>query len=341
MKKMVLLITVALMITTHVFAGVVKKSKSEVSFKDFGKFTSEQSEKITAEKKLTDSKNNFKGKGIVGSLSGKFLLKSGETGEIIDLSSMTITKMDHKEKEYTISSIEKLISEGDTKQDPSSNEIESEDEVESEIKIIRSEFKVDVTGESKNINNFPSEKYVISWLTEWENVETGQKGTDRLVTDVWTTPLSGSLQQAREEEAQFTKAYMKSIGIDADSLQQMILGTNWLALLGSMSEDGRQKRHKGPNFSDEMKKIEGYPVIIDGKYFAIREGGEKNEQEEEEASGDVKKMLGGFAKKAIKKGSDDKNEPAFTYYTELKEFSPSVVSDDAFQVPEYYKEKGE
>lgn len=341
MKKWVVLLAFAMVVTTHVFADVMKKSKTEVSFKDFGKFSSEQSERITAEKKLTDSKNNFKGKGIVGSLSGKFLLKSGEIGEIIDLSSMIVTKMDHKEKEYSISPIEKLATEDKTEETLSLDETESEIEEESEINIIRSEFRVDATGESKKINNFPSEKYVITWMTEWENTETGQKGTDRLVTDVWTTPLSGSLQQAREEELKFTKAYMKSMGIDADSIQQMILGTNWLALLGSMSEEGQQKRHKGPNFSDEMKKIEGYPVVIDGKYFAIREGGEEDTQEEEETSSDVKKMLGGFAKKAIKKGSKDKDEPAFTYYTELKEFSPSPVSDDTFQVPEDYKQKGE
>jgi hypothetical protein len=340
MKKMSILLIVALMITGQVFAGVVKKTKTEVSFKDFGKFTSEQSENITSEKKLTDSKNNFKGKGIVGSLSGKFLLKSGETGEIIDLTSMTVTRMDHKKKEYELFPIERIKSEEISEESEHSDEMEAEEESESTIKIIRSEFKVDKSGETKTINNFPSEKYIINWVTEWENVETGQKGTDRLVTDVWTTPLSGSLQQAREEETQFTQAYMESMGIDADSLQQMILGTNWLALLGSMSEDGQQKRHKGPNFSDEMKKIEGYPVIIDGKYFAIREGGEAEEKEEEETSGDVKKMLGGFAKKAIKKGSNDKNEPAFTYYTELKEFSPADIGDNAFLVPENYKEKG-
>lgn len=40
MKKKSILLIVALMITTQVFAGVVKKTKSEVSFKDFGKFTS-------------------------------------------------------------------------------------------------------------------------------------------------------------------------------------------------------------------------------------------------------------------------------------------------------------
>ncbi len=340
MRKIVILFFISLMMTCSVFAGVIKRTKVEVSFKNFGEFTSEQNEKLTAVMKLTDSKNKFKGKGIMGKLSGKFFLKSGDTGEIIDLSTMTISRMDHKKKEYQLESIEKISSEEDAAEAGFAEEVEVEENEESTIKIIRSEFKVDDTGESKTINNFLSKKFVITWVTEWEDIETGQKGTDRLVTDVWTTPLSGTLQQARDEEMQFTNAYMKSLGIDADSLQQMILGTNWLALLGSMSEDGQQRRHKGSNFSEEMQKIEGYPVIIDGKYFAIREGGEGEENEQEDTGGDVKKMFGGFAKKALKKGSKDKDEPAFTYYTELQEFSPASVDDDAFQVPANYKKKG-
>jgi hypothetical protein len=340
MRKIVILFFISLMMTCSVFAGVIKRTKVEVSFKNFGEFTSEQNEKLTAVKKLTDSKNKFKGKGIMGKLSGKFFLKSGDIGEIIDLSTMTISRMDHKKKEYQLESIEKISSEEDAAEAGFAEEVEVEENEESTIKIIRSEFKVDDTGESKTINNFLSKKFVITWVTEWENIETGQKGTDRLVTDVWTTPLSGTLQQARDEEMQFTKAYMMSLGIDADSLQQMILGTNWLTLLGSMSEEGQQRRHKGSNFSEEMQKIEGYPVIIDGKYFAIREGGEGEENEQEDTGGDVKKMLGGFAKKALKKGAKDKDEPSFTYYTELKEFSPASVDEDAFQVPANYKKKG-
>jgi len=101
MKKFFILSIVAVVMTSSVFAGVVKKSKIEVSFQDFGKFTSEQNEKLTAEKKLTDSQNKFKGKGIMGKLSGKFFLKPGETGEIIVLPEMMVYKMDHKKKEYS------------------------------------------------------------------------------------------------------------------------------------------------------------------------------------------------------------------------------------------------
>ena len=337
MKRVIILIFIGLLMTGSVFAGVVKKTKVEVSFKDFGKFSSEQSEKLTTAKKLTDSKNKFKGKGIMGKLSSKFFLKSGETGEMIVLPEMTIYKMNHKKKEYRVETIEKITSEEEANEAGYGGEVEVEEDEESEIKIIRSEFTVDDTGESKTINDFPSKKYVINWVTEWENVQTGQKGTDRMVTDVWTTPLTGDIKRAREEELTFTKSYMKSIGIDADSLQQMILGTNWLALLGSMSEGGQQHRHKGQGFSEEMKKIEGYPVIIDGKYFEKREGGE--EEEEEDSDGGVKGMLGGLAKKALKKKPKNANEPAFTYYTELMEYSQANVGDDDFQIPSNYKKK--
>lgn len=340
MKRFFALVMIGLLMTGSVFAGVIKKSKIEVSFKDFGKFTSEQSEKLTAEKKLTDSQNKFKGKGIVGKLSGSFFLKSGETGEMIILPEMMIYRMNHKKKEYSVEPIEKVSSEEEATEAGYGGETEVEEEGESEIKIIQSEFTVDDTRESKTINDFFSNKYIVNWVTEWENVQTGEKGTDRLVTDVWTTPLTGDLQKARDEEQAFTKAYLKSIGIDADSLQQMILGTNWMALLGSMNKGGQSRRHKGSNFADEMKKIEGYPIIIDGKYFEKREGGEEEVDAEEDSGGGVKGMLGGLAKKALKKGSKDENEPAFTYYTELIEFSPVSVGDDAFQVPANYKKKG-
>ena len=340
MKKLIALSVIGMMMTGSIFAGVVKKQKIEVTFQDFGKFTSEQSEMLTAEKKLTDSESKFKGKGLVGKLSGKFLLKSGKNGEIIALPEMTIFRLNHKKKEYREEPIEKITTEEEATEAGYGGEAEFEQEEESGIKIIRSEFTVDDTGESKTINAFPTKKYIVSWITEWENVQTGEKGTDRLVTDVWTTPLTGDLQKAREEEQAFTRSYMESLGIDVDALQQSILGTNWLALLGSMSEEGQQRRHKGSNFSDEMKKIEGYPIVIDGKYFAKREGGDAEEDEEEDSGGGVKGMLGGLAKKALKKGKKDDNEPAFAYYTEIIEFSPASVGDDAFQVPANYKMKG-
>jgi hypothetical protein len=70
-----------------------------------------------------------------------------------------------------------------------------------------------------------------------------------------------------------------------------------------------------------------------------REGGEEDEEEEAEAE-DVKGMLGRFAKKAIGGKKKDDNEPAFTYYVEVKELTSDSVKDSAFQIPSNYKNTG-
>ncbi|MGB2906595.1 MAG: hypothetical protein WBB73_05815 [Candidatus Aminicenantaceae bacterium] len=46
---------------------------------------------------------------------------------------------------------------------------------------------------------------------------------------------------------------MKRLGFDIDAIQQDV-----------------------PDFTKEMQKIQGYPVIIDGKYYATKQGGEED-----------------------------------------------------------------
>lgn len=337
MKKISILFVFLFFLGSQIFGGVVKKTKSEVTFKKFGTLTSVQVEKFSGDKKVTDSDNKFKGKGILGGLAAKALLKSGETGEIIDLPAMTIYRLDHKKKEYEAQPIKKISNTEKTEEVTPEKESKEEEASESDIKIIRSDFKVEETGESKVINQFPSKKFTVTWVTEWENLRTGQKGTDRLLTDVWTAPLTGAIEQARKEELNFSQEYMKRLGFDYDELQQSILGTNWIQLLSRIGEDGGGTRQEASQFSKEMKKITGYPVVVDGKYFAVREGGEEQEQE---SGKDVKSLFGGLAKKALQKKPKDNNEPSFSYYTELIEFSPADTGDAAFQVPVGYKKKG-
>jgi len=330
-----------LIFSVSVFADVVKKTKTEVTFKGFGTFSKIQTEKILPEKKLTNSESEFKGKGILGKTAGKMLLRSGQFGEIIDLSSKVIYSMDHKKKEYTENPLEKIADEEFKEEAEKSEEEEEEleaEEREDNIKIIRSEFKVVETGESKVINQFDSRKYIITWLTEWENIQSGEKGTDRLETEVWTTPFSGEIKQYYEEEQKFFSNYMKEIGLDADSLQKQILGTQWFSLLSGMGRDSGKLSDESTGFSKEMKKIKGYPVVIDGRYYTVREGEEK---EEESNAVSVKGMLGKFAKKAVAKKTAPKtqNEPSLSYYIELMDYSSANLSPEEFQVPSDYKKK--
>lgn len=340
MKKILILFTGILILTSHVFAGMVKKSKSEVYFKGFGKYTTVQNEKIAGERKRTDSKNKFKGKGLLGATVGKLFLKSGEVGEIIDLPAMTIYKLEHKKKEYQTIEIKKITAgKIPEKGEKPSEEIE---DTKSDIRIIRSEFKVKDTGDKKKINKFPGRKYTITWVTEWENMRTGEKGTDKLSTIVWTTPITDKIKQAQKEEMNFLREYMKKMGLEVDVSQQEILGTNWFSLFGNMSKKDEKLQPSGAKFAKEMKKIKGYPVLIDGKYYAIRPEMKRAEEKEEEVDiTDTKKMFGKFAKRALKKKFKSKKEiePTFTYYTELIEFSLFDVEEKDFQVPASYKKK--
>lgn len=346
MKRAFILLAVILVLAAPIFAGVVKKTKSDVTFRGFGKFTLAQSEKLTPDQKWTDSKSDFKGQGLAGGLAGKTILRSGDTGEIIDLPGMSIYQLDNKKKEYTVSPIKKLTEElageePEAKEEPE----EKEEEVESDIKITRSEFKVEDSGETATINNFSVRKYLVHWLMEWEDVKTGEKGTNRLETLVWTTPMTGTLEKAQEEEAKFSRAYLEKIGIDVDKMQQDILGTNWLALLGTMSRDKGKAHPDTSKFAQEMQKIKGYPIVTDGKYYSTRQKPttESAEKEQEETPKDVKGALGGLLKKTLKQKpkqtEGSAQDPALTYYTEIVEVSAADLGAQDFQVPTGYKKK--
>ncbi len=337
MKKYVVLLIVCVLLSTSLFAGVVKKSKTNVTFGRFGTFSALFTDKIAVDKKRTESEIAFKGKGL-GGLVMKAFFKQGEIGEIVDLSAQTICNIDHKKKTYVLSELGKIAQMGE-EGGPSPYGQGGREETESSIRTIRSEFSVDKTGETKTMNNFPCEKFTVTWIHEWENTATGQKGTDRLLTDVWTTPFTDQINQAQQEELEFSKKHMASLGFDTSEQQQDILGTTWMTMFGQMDQQGSSPQRNLTEFSEEMGKIEGYPVVIDGKYYSKKEGGEGAGGQEEERT-NVRNMLGNLAKKALSKKSEASgDEPAFAYYTELLAFSPESINVEEFQPPAGYKQK--
>jgi len=338
MKRILALLCVLSVLTPPAFSGVVKKTRSEVTFKGFGRFSTSQSEKLVPQKHWVDSRNDFKGKGLLGGLAGKTVLRSGDFGEITDLPALCVYRLDPKKKEYTVSPIKKLSEEmkGEEKE---AEKPAAEKPAESDVKIVKSEFKVEETGEQQTINSFQATKYLITWIVEWQNVRTGEKGTNSLESVVWATPYTDLIVKAQGEEQKFFRAYMKAIGLDQDKLQQDVLGTNWMSILDGMNAaKGRPGTSSAiAKSANEMKKIKGYPVLIDGKYTVISDR-PQGEPEEEGSKG----ILGGLAKKVLKKkpSGEEAKEPTLVYHIEVLELSLADLADADFQVPADYKKKG-
>ncbi len=347
MKKLLFIIMIFSIFTGLSIADVKKKTKSKVEFNKFGTYTIEVKAKISKTIKRTDSKTNFKGKGIAGRLVGKFI-KKGNSGEILNLSELLRYSLNHKKKEYTVSPIEKIewpVVAGGEKGNMDKNKQEGlEYKSNDQVKIIRSEFRVDDTGEKKKINKFPCQKFILLVLTEWEDTRTGQRGIDSLSTILWMTEFTDELNQAQEEEMEFTKAHLKAMGMDVDEMYDDILGTNWLSLLGKFTKKEKESKPTNPKLVKEMEKLKGYPVIIDGKYFNIRpkpEGENENMDNQETDDTDVKKSLGRFARGLLKKKNKGPKGPqaSFSYRTELIEYALTNFSGDDLQVDAKYKEK--
>ena len=338
MKRSVVLLTALAVLAAPAFSGVVKKSRSEVTFKGFGKLSMTQSSKLVPERQWVDSQSDFKGKGLLGGLAGKTVLRSGNYGEITDLPALTVTRLDPKKREYTVSPIKTF--EAEKAEETKAEEKPDERPAESDIRIVKSEFKVEDTGEALDVNGFPTNKYLVSWILDWENVRTGEKGTNTLETIVRTTPFTDAIVKAQAEEAKYFRGYMKAVGLDQEKLQQDVLGTSWMSLLDSMNA---AKGRPSASFDAsktvaEMKKIKGYPVVIDGKYVMTSD---KPKGEAEEGGGS-KSVFGGLAKKVLKKKPAEGGapEPSLAYRVEILELAPADLGEADFQVPADYKKKG-
>ncbi len=246
--------------------------------------------------------------------------------------------MDHKKKEYSVHPIEKItLPTFGEKPDRPEEEVDMKEE---RTRVVRSIVRVDKTGDNKDINKFPCDEYTLLFLMETEDVRSGIRRIDSLFVIIWTTEFTDELKQAHDEEMNFTKAHLEAIGLDFSPMQADILGSNWVSMLGTFTKEEKESKPVDSKLVQEMKKLEGYPVVIDGKHFTITIGDEKEEKEEETDGTDVKKSVGRFAKGLFNKKEEPKGpQPDFTYYTELIEFSPAKFNDEELRVNKGYKLK--
>ncbi len=362
MKSITLILTLSFLLS-GLQAGVIRESKSTVGFAGIGKLNQKTITKLSGLKLLERTISDFDSDNMLLGIAANFFTDDKNKSKLTDLNAMKIYSINHEEKEYSETPIRRLTEEDkQAVQDAADGNMSQRDEdidqpgeappeEESNIKLIRREFKVTDTGDKENINGYDCKKYTLYYVSEWEDTETGERTTDSLFTVVWTTTQSAEFEKANQEEKQFGKAYMKAIGLDMDieDVSDDILGVNWLSMFGQMGRGSVEAPDaESAAIAKEMQKIKGYPVVIDGSYFVIAPKEEQEEEEEEETTVDVTDvggLFGAIAKKAIesetKKPKEEKIEPVLSYRTELIRYETADIPESELSVPAGYTKVAE
>jgi len=308
------------------------------------------SESAVVEKLSRLKKHETSSVKLTGSVGGFFSKIAGDMGSdvITDIDKDVVRTLDHKKKTYT----ERPITlPKEKEQSPGRAEKDKEAGGEKpKVRVVRNEISVKDTGEKKTINGFDCNRYVVTWLIETENIETGERSKTTMTNDLWNTPETKEIRALQKEELEFAKAFMKKLGLSVSPEDARKFGMT--AVAGMFGDDEQAVKKKLKELQEKMAKIKGYPIVTALKWEvespeATRKAGvEKTEKESEgvDLTGGIGGLLGGLAKKAAKKkAAESAKESAkdgqvlFDFYSEIKKIDVSPIPSSDFEVPSGYK----
>lgn len=218
-------------------------------------------------------------------------------------------------------------------------------------RITKSEFTVKKTGASEMINGFPCEEYLLTWLLEWEEIETKAKSRSTMTTHLWTTPETATIRKAQAEENAFHKAYAQKLGVSLSPEEAKQMGMSAFAAVSGAPQDEIEKGLI--RMKSEMSKIKGYPIRSVVSWTTESEKGAASAREEAPSSestpdlpGGISGILSGLKGRILPKKGEEKPSPAagkdapfFTSTTEVKSISIDSVATEVFEIPVGYTRK--
>lgn len=339
-----------LLFTNVSMADVTEVSNVKVGFQKFGTFTQTTTTSYKNLLKSESSQGNFESAGLMGKLASNFFAK-GKTGNIANLPEKNLYSINYDNSTYTVSKIEKInIEQGKSVKE---EKAEKEDTEESRYKIIRNELKVVDTGNKKTVNIFETKEYQIIYILETEDLASKAVQTDSMFVTVLACSDKAIFEKASKEKAAFDAEYFKLLGLDEvkQDFDKMI-GMNWIKVMGSI--DVKSQGRKSDIDYSEMKKINGYPVVTDGRFFTRtidpNAPAESAETVEEDSGPAIPTSIGGLLSKAKNKAKTkmvkDKPKPkagdfneVLSFYSETSDIKFDAVPETGFKVPAGFKEK--
>jgi hypothetical protein len=303
-------------------------------------------EKLSGLKKHDAS--SMKMTGAVGGFLSKF---AGEMGSdvITNIEKDVVWTIDHKNKVYTESSI--ALPKEKEKEEPAPRSQKDKEE-KPKVRVVRSEISVKETGEKKTINGFECSRYIVTWLVETENIETKERSKTTMTNDLWNTPETKEIRTLQKEEMEYSKAYMKKLGLEVSPEDARKLGMS--AVAGQFGEDEQAMRQRLKELQEKMSKIKGYPIITtvmwemetSGTSRPAKDESARKESEDVDVSGGIGGLLGSLAKRSVKKKaaesakeSEKDGNVLFEFSSEVKRIEVSSIPSSDFEVPRGYKLK--
>jgi hypothetical protein len=338
MKRIVLLagalVMFAGMCTAWADSTVESVTKS-TGFRGNGAYEGTIVSQLQGDKKFDASSIKFTG-AIMSWLAG-----GGDTGTITRLDKGVVWTLDPKKKVYREEPIVPFNKDDMKKTD-------SKDKPK--VRVTRSEFSVKKTGAKETINSFPCDEYVMTWLIEFENIETKAKTTNTMTTNMWTTPETASIKKLQAEEMAFSKAYMKKLGLELSQQEMKQFGMDMFTAMSGASKEEMEKQFK--SLKKEMAKLKGYPIrtvvgwSVEGDKAAQAQAEAAKKKEQPQSSspsinpfGGLSGLIGSVAGSAAESAKPEENPPFFSSTIEVKSIKTDALPAGTFDIPEGFTKK--
>jgi hypothetical protein len=304
-------------------------------------------DKISGLKKRSESSVKMTGK--IGGFLSKFAGNMG-SDDIVLINEDRVISIKHKDKTYT----QRSISFPEEEEYPGSergpgNGASAGDEhgEKRNIKVVRNEITVRKTGEKKPINGFDCTQYIVTWILETEDLDTGDRATSTMTSDQWNTPATKETKTLQKEEGAFNEAYLKKMALDIPPQKMKSFGL--MVIAGMLGADREEMERKMKELEKKFSTIEGYPISSAVTWETTSTAEQKQQPEGEPEAIDLSKgvggLLSGLTRKAMKKEPSGEEKKAgegsviFSSYTEIRKIDTSSVPGSNFEVPAGYARK--
>lgn len=334
-------------------AAQVTTSYSSTGFKGYLASEGTQDSYTFPNMRRTNRTSKFSG-SIMSKISG-----AASRSDIVRIDKGLEWELDNKKKEYYECGFGGCGGIGTIKESMFQAESEGEFEEEEDlppgcvITVTEQKFEVSRTGQSREVNGFPAEEYLIDWRYNARDDE-GGKLENLFTINIWTTKQTPEMTEALSVQDQFEVNYRQALSGEYPDVVTKAIPRDALAMLerfflDSLSDEDLAKL-KGLMANNVA--IEGFPVSTKTKWdarnntCAVPEEPEQAEEKDVINTSSVKGLLGSISKQIVKQEVDKKKAekarefelaPIFVYIQEVTSVKMADIRESQFNAPVGYK----